>query len=142
MKYRRVVFRSTGGGVTRIWSHHVAYLVPDPPGEQPASAPAGLLKLNTNENPYGPSPRVIEAIRAAADDTLRLYPDYAALPLREAIADMHGLDAGQVFVGNGSDEVLDPVFDSLFRQPGRRSEETRVGKGCVSTCRFRWWPCH
>lgn len=86
-------------------------------GEQPRVS--GLLKLNTNENPYGPSPRALQAIEQAANNRLRLYPDNESTALREAIAALHGVDAAQVFVGNGSDEVLAHVFNGLFRRAGR-----------------------
>jgi histidinol-phosphate aminotransferase len=102
--------------MSRYWSPIVRGLTPYVPGEQPKFAE--LVKLNTNENPYGPSPRVLEAIRAATADTLRLYPDPNADALREAIAHHHrdaGLEAAQVFVGNGSDEVLAHVFMALLK---------------------------
>lgn len=89
-------------------------LVPYVPGEQPRVP--DLVKLNTNENPYPPSPRVIAAIESAARQGLQLYPDPESLALREAIAAQHGLDAGQVFVGNGSDEVLAHAFFAFFQQ--------------------------
>lgn len=98
-------------------SDKVADLSPYTPGEQ-AHIP-NLLKLNTNEHPYGPSPLALAAIKAAANDSLRLYPDYSALALRTAIADQHGLVPEQVFLGNGSDEVLAHVFDGLFRHGDR-----------------------
>jgi histidinol-phosphate aminotransferase len=99
--------------MSRFWSEGVQALTPYVPGEQPRLA--SLVKLNTNENPYGPSPRVLEAIRGAADDSLRLYPDPTAGRLREAIASFHGVEAGQVFVGNGSDEVLAVTFLALLK---------------------------
>ena len=74
------------------------------PGEQPKVR--GLIKLNTNENPYPPSPKVFQAVRKFAAGDLRLYPDPVSLELREAIARYHGCKVEQVFVGNGSDEVL------------------------------------
>ncbi|HMN81165.1 MAG TPA: histidinol-phosphate transaminase [Burkholderiaceae bacterium] len=100
----------------RYWSPQVAALTPYVPGEQPATG--GLIKLNTNENPFGPAPSVLAAIRAAATDDLRLYPDPDALALRRALAARHGLSADRVFVGNGSDEVLAFVFRALM-QPAR-----------------------
>ncbi len=100
--------------MSRFWSHHVRALQPYVPGEQPKVA--NLVKLNTNENPYGPSPRVLEAIRAELGDELRRYPDPESVALRETIARYHGLDASQVFVGNGSDEVLAHIFHGLFQQ--------------------------
>lgn len=97
------------------WSPLVHQLAPYVPGEQPKLAQ--LVKLNTNENPYPPSPRVREAIEAelGADAArLRLYPDPTASALREGIARLHGLAADQVFVGNGSDEVLAHAFMALL----------------------------
>jgi len=74
------------------------------PGEQPKRA--GLVKLNTNENPYPPSPRVAEALAAISPESLRRYPDPVSSALRQAIADLHGVEVEQVFTGNGSDEIL------------------------------------
>ncbi len=74
-----------------------------------------LVKLNTNESPFGPSPRVLEAIRAEAADTLRLYPDPTARALRMALAAYHKVTPEQVFVGNGSDEVLAHIFAALLK---------------------------
>lgn len=100
--------------MSRFWSPFVSSLQPYVPGEQPKLA--DLVKLNTNENPYGPSPKALAAIRAAADDSLRLYPDPTALALRETIARCYGLaGAEQVFVGNGSDEVLAHAFCAFFQ---------------------------
>jgi histidinol-phosphate aminotransferase len=99
--------------MSRFWSDVVKGLTPYVPGEQPKLA--NLVKLNTNENPYGPSPRALEAIRAATDDSLKLYPDPNADLLKRAIAVSHGVDAGNVFVGNGSDEVLAHAFLGLLR---------------------------
>lgn len=82
----------------------VRSLHPYVPGEQPKVK--DLVKLNTNENPYPPSPKVLKAIRAAVDDRLRLYPDPTAQPLRNALARLHGCAPADVFVGNGSDECL------------------------------------
>lgn len=97
-----------------FWSPALKGLVPYTPGEQPAIE--GLVKLNTNENPYPPSPRVVAAITAAAQGGLQLYPDPQATGLRQAIADHHGIVASQVFAGNGSDEVLAHAFFAFFRQ--------------------------
>ena len=71
---------------------------------------ANLVKLNTNESPFGPSPLALAAMQAAAADILRLYPDPEATALREALAAHHGVKPEQVFVGNGSDEVLAHAF--------------------------------
>ena len=90
-------------------------LTPYIPGEQPKLS--HLVKLNTNENPYGPSPQVLDALRAELSDALRLYPDPNAERLKQAIADYYGVTPAQVFVGNGSDEVLAHVFQALFQHP-------------------------
>ena len=74
------------------------------PGEQPKIK--GLIKLNTNENPYPPSPKVLAAVRAAVDGRLRLYPNPAAQALREKLAKLHRCKAENIFIGNGSDECL------------------------------------
>ncbi|TCL72906.1 histidinol-phosphate transaminase [Rhizobium sp. BK251] len=99
--------------MSKYWSPIVSTLKPYVPGEQPRIA--NLVKLNTNESPYGPSEKVLSAIRSAANADLRLYPDPLAVSLREAIAARHGLDAEQVFVGNGSDEVLAHAFVALLK---------------------------
>ncbi len=99
--------------MSRYWSAVVHGLTPYVPGEQPKLA--RLIKLNTNENPYGPSPKVIEAVRAEAADTLRLYPDPNSDRLRAGIAAYHGVTPAQVFVGNGSDEVLAHAFMALLK---------------------------
>ena len=97
------------------WSPVVHRLTPYVPGEQPKLSK--LVKLNTNENPYGPSPRVLEAIQAELSDALRLYPDPNAERLKQAIADYYGITSAQIFVGNGSDEVLAHIFHGLFQHP-------------------------
>ncbi|MDG4554889.1 MAG: histidinol-phosphate transaminase [Candidatus Competibacter sp.] len=97
------------------WSPVAHRLTPYVPGEQPKLS--RLVKLNTNENPYGPSPRVLDAIRAELSDTLRLYPDPNAERLKQAIADYYAVAPEQVFVGNGSDEVLALVFQALLHHP-------------------------
>jgi histidinol-phosphate aminotransferase len=93
----------------------VRELVPYVPGEQPRIP--NLVKLNTNENPYPPSPQVAAAIEQAARQGLQLYPDPESGALRETIARYHGLDAAQVFAGNGSDEILAHAFFAFFQQP-------------------------
>lgn len=100
--------------MSRFWSDFVHQLDPYVPGEQPKAD--RLVKLNTNENPYGPSPKALAAMQAVPADSLRLYPDPDATALREAIARFYGIDAHQVFVGNGSDEVLAHVFHGFFKQ--------------------------
>lgn len=83
---------------------HIRFLTPYAPGEQPKEAP--LIKLNTNENPYGPSPKVLDAVRNAVGEQLRLYPSPNADSLRRKLASLHGLSVDQIIVGNGSDELL------------------------------------
>jgi histidinol-phosphate aminotransferase len=101
-------------GGKAFWSPQVRDLVPYVPGEQPRIP--NQVKLNTNENPYPPSPQVVAAIADAARQGLQLYPDPEAMVLREAVAAYHGIAAGQVFPGNGSDEVLAHAFFAFFRQ--------------------------
>jgi histidinol-phosphate aminotransferase len=100
--------------MSRYWSDIVHRLTPYVPGEQ--TERPGVVKLNTNENPYGPSPRVLDALRAGINDSLRLYPDPESARLREVIAERHGIARKQVFVGNGSDEVLAHTFRALLMQ--------------------------
>lgn len=99
--------------MSQYWSDIVHELTPYIPGEQPKAQ--DLVKLNTNENPYGPSPKVIAAIKGAVTDGLRLYPDPGSEKLKGSIADYHGLAVNQVFVGNGSDEVLAHIFQALLK---------------------------
>ena len=99
--------------MSKFWSDVVHKLTPYVPGEQPKLN--NLVKLNTNENPYGPSPKVIEALKLEAADSLRLYPDPNSDKLKAAIAENFGLQSNQVFVGNGSDEVLAHVFQALLK---------------------------
>ena len=99
--------------MSKFWSPFVKNLVPYVPGEQPKVA--NLVKLNTNENPYGPSPKAIEAMRAELSDALRLYPDPNSDLLKQAVADYYGVQTQQVFLGNGSDEVLAHIFHGLFQ---------------------------
>ena len=99
--------------MSRFWSRLTHDLKPYVPGEQPRIA--DLVKLNTNESPFAPSPRALEAIRGEAVETLRLYPDPQASALRAALATYHKVRPEQVFVGNGSDEVLAHVFAALLK---------------------------
>ena len=99
--------------MSRYWSDVVKQLTPYVPGEQPSLSK--LVKLNTNEHPYPPSPRVLAAIAAVDGDALRRYPDPESSELREAFAQRNGLQVDQVFLGNGSDEVLAHVFQALLR---------------------------
>lgn len=99
--------------MSKFWSDVVHKLTPYVPGEQPKLD--DLVKLNTNENPYGPSPKVIEALKLEAAESLRLYPDPNSDKLKATIANTYGLKSNQVFVGNGSDEVLAHVFQALLK---------------------------
>jgi histidinol-phosphate aminotransferase len=99
--------------MSQFWSKIVHDLTPYVPGEQPKIQ--NLIKLNTNENPYGPSPLVVEALKKEAADSLRLYPDPDSSRLKATLAEYHGLTPKQVFVGNGSDEVLAHVFQALLK---------------------------
>jgi histidinol-phosphate aminotransferase len=99
--------------MSKFWSPFVKSLVPYVPGEQPKLAK--LVKLNTNENPYGPSPLALAAMRAELSDDLRLYPDPNSDRLKQAIASFYAVQDTQVFVGNGSDEVLAHAFHGLFQ---------------------------
>jgi len=94
-----------------------ASLVPYVPGEQPKDKK--YIKLNTNENPYPPSPRVIAAIREAANADLRLYPDPTCSGLARQAAAYYGVQPDQIFIGNGSDEILAFAFAAFFSPMGR-----------------------
>lgn len=100
--------------MSKFWSPFVRDLVPYVPGEQPKITK--LVKLNTNENPYGPSPKALEAMRAEVNDNLRLYPDPNSDLLKQAVARYYGVDANCVFLGNGSDEVLAHAYHAFFLQ--------------------------
>ncbi len=100
--------------MSRFWSPDLHRLAPYKPGEQPRDQQ--YIKLNTNENPYPPSPAALETIRRQADQHIRLYPDPESVVLRQAIADHFRLQPEQVFVGNGSDEVLALAFYAFFRR--------------------------
>jgi len=99
------------------------------PGEQPKIK--GLVKLNTNENPYPPSPKVLQAVKAAVDERLRLYPNPTAQPLREKLAKFHGCKPENIIVGNGSDELLalatrafvEPVAADVRRRTSEATHE-------------------
>ncbi len=94
---------------------HVARMAGYVPGEQPRDA--GIIKLNTNENPYPPSPRVLEAITRGLDDRLRLYPDPLGTAFRRVAADLHGVDPDMILAGNGSDDLL-TILTRSFVGPG------------------------
>jgi len=96
----------------QYWSQIARHIQPYVPGEQPQNR--RYIKLNTNENPYAPSPRAIAAIREAADGDLRLYPDPDCRRLRQAFSQVMGVGEDEVFVGNGSDEVLSVAYQAFF----------------------------
>jgi histidinol-phosphate aminotransferase len=100
--------------MSRYWTDIVNQLDPYVPGEQPQDQQ--YVKLNTNENPYPPSPKVIAALEAYDKQRLRLYPDPESRVLRETLATRYGVDIENVFVGNGSDEVLAHAFQAFFKQ--------------------------
>jgi histidinol-phosphate aminotransferase len=99
--------------LNRFWSPKVHELSPYVPGEQPKLK--NLVKLNTNENPFPPSDKVYAAMQGQLGASLRLYPDPNAIKLRESLAYYNGLTSDQVFVGNGSDEVLAHTFQALLQ---------------------------
>lgn len=94
------------------WEANVRRVTPYVPGEQPREQ--GIIKLNTNENPYDPAPAVTQALSGMRTGEFRLYPDPAAGVLVQALADYHGVDREQVFVGVGSDDVLSMCFLTFF----------------------------
>jgi len=98
--------------MSEYWNTRIKNLSPYVPGEQPKDR--RFIKLNTNENPYPPSPAVIEAIQKAANESLRLYPDPECTEFREAVATRYGVKMEQVFAGNGSDEILAFAFGAFF----------------------------
>lgn len=99
--------------MSQLWSPVVRTLTPYVPGEQPKLTK--LVKLNTNENPYGPSPKALAAMQEQVSDDLRLYPDPNCDQLKQAIAKYYQVDSAKVFVGNGSDEVLAHAFCAFFQ---------------------------
>jgi len=108
--------------MSEYWNTRIKNLSPYVPGEQPKDR--RFIKLNTNENPYPPSPKVIEAIQKAANESLRLYPDPECTEFREAVAVRYGVKTEQVFAGNGSDEILAFAFGAFFES----AKEGVVGK--------------
>jgi histidinol-phosphate aminotransferase len=110
--------------VTSLIRPLVRKLHPYVPGEQPKIP--GLIKLNTNENPYPPAPAVLKAIKAAADGRLRLYPNPTAQVLRERLAALHGCKLENVFVGNGSDELLALAVRAFVEPDGAQVKASRA----------------
>jgi len=107
--------------MSRYWNSRVKNISPYVPGEQPRDRK--FIKLNTNENPYPPSPKVIKAIQEAANERLRLYPDPQCTELREAVARRYVVKSEQVFAGNGSDEILAFAFAAFFESSGGSQNE-------------------
>lgn len=106
----------------------IARLHPYVPGEQPKIK--GLIKLNTNENPYAPSPKVLAAARAAVDGRLRLYPNPTAQPLREKLAKLHRCRPDNIIVGNGSDELL-AMSVRCYTEPAAENRGARAASDSV-----------
>ena len=100
--------------MNKFWSDIVNTLTPYIPGEQPKDKI--LLKLNTNENPYSPSTKVLDSIKLNAKDTLRLYPDPDSNNLKEVISNHYNLLKSNIFIGNGSDEILAFIFQGLLKK--------------------------
>jgi histidinol-phosphate aminotransferase len=115
MSERTLQRREDLPAMTRFIRPNIAAMDGYTPGEQPQAG--GFIKLNTNENPYPPSPRVKAALGEAITDRLRLYPDPTAKELRRAIALLHGIEAEMVLVGNGSDDLL-TIITRGFVGPG------------------------
>jgi len=107
--------------MSKYWNSRVKNISPYVPGEQPRDKK--FIKLNTNENPYPPSPKVIKAIQDATDERLRLYPDPQCTEFREAVARRYGVKSEQVFAGNGSDEILAFAFAAFFESSGGNRNE-------------------
>ena len=95
-----------------LWKNNIRQIEPYVPGEQ--SKEKNIVKINANENPYPPSPKAIEAIRNIDADKLRFYPDANAYPLKKALADYYNLESENVFLGNGSDDVIALCFQTFF----------------------------
>ena len=100
--------------MSKYWSNIVSRLTPYTPGEQPKDK--SLLKLNTNENPYSPSTKVLDAIKLSVKENLRLYPDPESDELKDTISNYYGLLKSNIFVGNGSDEILAFIFQALLKK--------------------------
>jgi len=100
--------------MSKYWSDIVSRLTPYTPGEQPKDKI--LLKLNTNENPYSPSIKVLDVIKLSVKESLRLYPDPESDDLKETISNYYNLSKANIFVGNGSDEILAFIFQALLKK--------------------------
>lgn len=98
--------------MNNLWKNNLRNIEPYTPGEQ--SKDKDIVKINANENPYPPSPKAVEALKNFDTDKLRFYPQADSMPLKQAIANFYGVEAKNVFVGNGSDDVLALAFQSFF----------------------------
>ena len=98
--------------MTKLWADKLRQIDPYVPGEQPKLK--NFIKLNANENPYPPSPKAIEAIKNFNGSSLKLYPDSNATKLKESLAKYHGVKKENIFLGNGSDDLLAIAFMSFF----------------------------
>ena len=118
----------------RAWEKNVRTVVPYVPGEQPNQI--GMIKLNTNENPYPPAPGVMEALKNMDADSLRRYPDPAADALVSKLAKTYHVAKEQIFVGVGSDDVLAMCFLTFFQlqKAGAVSGHYIFFLRCVGRC--------
>ena len=96
----------------KLWTENLRDIEPYVPGEQ--SSDKNIIKLNANENPYPPSPKALEAMKKFNIDELKKYPNANTTPLKQALADYYNVDIKNVFVGNGSDDVIAIAFQALF----------------------------
>jgi histidinol-phosphate aminotransferase len=122
------------------WNNRTKNLSPYIPGEQPRDRK--FIKLNTNENPYPPSPKVIEAIQKAANDSLRLYPDPECTEFREAIAARYGVKIEQVFAGNGSDEILAFAFGAFFESVKAETDSEKIQQILFPDITYSFYPVY
>ena len=122
--------------MSEYWNSRTKNLSPYVPGEQPKDRQ--FIKLNTNENPYPPSPKVIEAIQKVTNESLRLYPDPSCTALREVIAARYGVRLEQVFAGNGSDEILAFAFGAFFES----SDEAKADPILFPDITYSFYPVY
>ncbi len=114
----------------KFWSELAERLTPYVPGEQRQGD--NVVKLNTNENPYPPSPRVLQAIAATDGHAMRRYPDPTSIGLRESLAQYHSIDAANVFVGNGSDEILALAFMAFFTKKAKEKSSANIDGSAIT----------
>jgi len=126
--------------MSAYWNNRTKTLCPYTPGEQPRDRK--FIKLNTNENPYPPSPLVLEAIQRAANGDLRLYPDPQCTAFREAIAARYGVQVRQVFAGNGSDEVLAFAFGAFFEGANTDGPDTESAAILFPDITYSFYPVY